>query len=253
MFQNILSDIRKGDNLDYYFMFFATLALFLLQVFNAVPQNANDSILLGILSLICFALLRLRHGLSEIRKENRGKADGILLTNYPAGYRERMHSAKTIWIMGSNLRRIFPDCAVNIHNILRNGGTVYALLLKPGSEASRYAAKQDFHPLSANQYIDIIKMSLTRLADLQKLYPNNVIIKVIDQPLAFGIDAIDKDTSRGVLYVRHFPFRSPRGDQPIMEITPDCPWYEFYVQQLESHWNVAEEWVPVTKDLTAAG
>jgi hypothetical protein len=241
--KDIWDDIKHGENLDYYLVFVASLVVLALEVTGGPSAPWTASLTLATLSLLCFAMLRHRHGLDELCELHRSGSRKTLLENYPPSYYEDLSKAREMWLVGMNLRRHFPDFAPEIVKVLSRGGTIKAVVITPGSTASHYAAKQEYHHVSAEEYISTIRLTLTRLVILKKNAPNQVHIRTIDYPLAFGIDAMDVTTQHGSIYVRFYPLSSV--DLPILALKPhDSPWYEFYQDQLHKHWNMAVEWVP---------
>jgi len=191
---------------------------------------------------ITYSLLQSRHLLDRIAKSGEKKSTDILLSKYPDTYNQDLEEGTELWLVGMNLRRIFPDYFHMIERKLGKGGSLKALLLNPNTTVTKYAANQD-HPTTEEDYINTIRRSLFFLDKLKKLAPERVEIRLLDYPMSFGVDAVDINGYNGIIHVRFYPHQSPHGDIPRMVFTPqDKFWYAFFKEQVESLWNQGTIW-----------
>jgi hypothetical protein len=246
-------DIKRGENLEFYLAFGASIFVLAFDLLKGGHDLAG-TLTLTVLSLLCFVMIRLRHALTQLSTVARGTVNDVLRNDYPSFYREHLGQAQELWIVGMNLRRIFPDYTAELRKVLNRGGTIHAILVTPGSAASHYAAKQDYDNVPVDEYINTIRLALIRLTNLKQLAPDRVSIKVIDHPLSFGLDVVDVESHHGRIYVRSYPLLSPNGDVPILALGPnDSPWYDFYKDQLRVLSEKAVEWVPLSPATKLAG
>jgi prevent-host-death family protein len=173
--------------------------------------------------------------------------DRILLEKYPPEYQRDLASAKHLWVIGTNLRRIVPVRFKELRQVLEGGGTVRAMFVDPTKDdAIRYSAMQEHGNFSGDEMrayqrklINGGRNELMKLAKETK--SGDITIYKIDYPLSFGLDVIDGNTDKGIIYVRYYPF----GDdgQPILRLTRENEmWYEYYLFQLERLNTTAEVW-----------
>jgi transcriptional regulator with XRE-family HTH domain len=182
---------------------------------------------------------------SQMTESREKIISSVLSKTYPRDYAENIGKAKTLWMSGFNLRRI-----INIYEhidaveaVLKNLGSVRALLLDRGSKACKFAAIQDWGTEAVNDvgdYIDTVTLALNRFAKIQRVY-NRLVIKTIDYALPFGLDIINAYSSDGIIYVRFYPFYWSKGkdpDRPIIVLRAgDGYWYDFYREQFELMWD----------------
>lgn len=174
----------------------------------------------------------------------------------PDDYEDNLEKASTLWVFGTNLKRIFQedDREQYLRRALQHGCKINALLVSPEPPhgepaASTFTAMQDAQlesdSVAIKTEIQQIKSNLVRLSELRKPYPNSVVIKTINYPLAFGIDGIDIETWRGIIYVRYYPFLA--GDRPIVCLNHGDNVYDFYKEQIEKLWSHGIEWPRIKK------
>jgi len=167
------------------------------------------------------------------------RADNMLLSGYPPSDVDVFTRAKQeVWITGLNLTRIFPKRIKQLTKVVKDGGTINAILLSLKSSAVKYAAQQDFG-LGANveDYRGSINTAERCLRELKTLAPDRVNIKKIDYPLPFGIDAVDIRLENGIICVLFYPLESEQGDMPVLVLKQNqSQWYTFYKDQLEKQW-----------------
>jgi hypothetical protein len=165
--------------------------------------------------------------------------DRVLLETYPPEHQRELASAGQLWITGTNLRRIIPLRFKELRQILARGGTVAAIFVDPDSENSqRYAAMQEQGAVKEIRGLMEYQSKLIEegMKGLKKLYNEvklgKMLIYKIDYPLGFGLDVIDGEDNKGIIYVRHYPFADD--GQPVLRLTRDNEvWYRHYLFQLE--------------------
>ena len=211
-----------------------------------------DTILLIAVPIFIFSLWRLRKGQLDLLHKKYLSISEVLLSDYPLpAYHDDLAKANELWIFGPNLKRIFQqNRKTYIEAALKNRGKVYALLVMPEPPegqpaASTFTAMQDADVGISRKTIptevNLIRTNIAKLVELKETYPNLVEIKTINYPLTFGVDAIDPTTSRGVLYVRFYPYRAD--DRPILALRADDEFYDFYNSQRRRLWADGQPWI----------
>lgn len=173
----------------------------------------------------------------------------FFLTDYPASYREDFKRAANLSIMGSNLRRLMYDYMKDISGTLDSGGTVKVILVNPRTAASRYAAIQDLGPGNDEEdeegFAQTILLAYKAFLKVKNRNSNgaNLTMKMIDYPLAFGMDVMEFSDGHGRIYLRYYPISTPEEDRPIVVLNDtDQYWYEFYKSQFLKHWDMSTDW-----------
>lgn len=177
--------------------------------------------------------------------------NGLLLKEYPNTYKTDFKLATKLSVMGTNLRRIIYTHMDDISGVLGRGGIVQVILVDPQSGACKYSAMQEWGR-SDEESVQGFKQTIVqayrnflRLKDGNR-NGENLTIKKIDYPPAFGLDAMEfEDTRYGNVYVRYYPIRSEVDDRPILVLrNRDGYWYHFYKDQFARHWELAVDWLP---------
>jgi hypothetical protein len=246
--------VRPLFNLDtlFYWVPVYVYALLLASKYFQWKKFGPDTAIYIMLPFLLGALIQLRKGQLDLLQKKFLSVGDVLRADYPEDYHHRLASADTLWVFGTNLRRIFQhddDREQYLRKALEGSGKIRALLVSPKPPdkepaASTFTAMQDARLEIKSQAIESeigqIHSNLVRLCQLRHQFPSQVVIKTINYPLSYGIDGVDIDTWRGVLYIRYYPFHNK--DRPILRLTPGDAFYDFYKEQIEVLWSRGSEW-----------
>jgi hypothetical protein len=211
--------------------------------FNFFHGNATNWFIGG----LSIALLRIRNGQLELLHKRFLSKDDILLSDYPRDFGQKIDDAQKLYLVGSNLRRIFQQGRTqHLETMLGKGGHITALLVSPTPpdsqpEAWKFCIMQEA-AVKSTKYSDLlcndrwlkgqwdqITANIRTLEHLKQIYPDQIEIKTINYPLSYGIDAIDFDSWNGTIYIRYYPFRE--SGRPILVLKPGDTLYDFYRRQ----------------------
>lgn len=244
--KNVLSrmDWIFSDYVDVIVLAGTFLVIAVLSLLGFVQLSSTLPILvLPALLILFLAIVRQRRQLNELHKLVQVTANNTLHDRYPDSYWDSLAAAKDLWITGLNLRRIvFSDHLLKIVNIIKAGGTLNVILLSRENPAMiKYGARQDSGICSdadITTWCGTIEQAEHCLLNLGLEYPDRVHIRRTDYPMSFGLDAVDIESSKGIIYVRYYPFYTGEGDKPILVLRANqSPWYDFYKGQLKMQWN----------------
>lgn len=170
---------------------------------------------------------------------------------YPDQFTYDLRRAENLKVMGTSLRRLTPR-RKRIKELVSRNKKVQVLFIDPTkSGLLRYETIQEFGDDSRESIFKFsnrlllnarwwFELQSERRADKQQIE-----IKVIEYPLAFGIDLMDLGNGKGSAYVQFYPLvlDEDEEERPIIEIRENnLIWYEYYKEQFERHWELARVW-----------
>ena len=167
--------------------------------------------------------------------------DHILLERNPPQYSKDLASARVLWSIGSNLRRLIPGHISDLRKVLERGGEVNAIFVDPKApDAIKYVTIQEngYHRLElmASLQVDLINNNCIRLIELANTVKlGKLSCFKIDYPPACGIDFIfSHNEMDDLIYVRNYPLNDD--DKPILRLTRhNQTWFDFYSFQLNRY------------------
>lgn len=104
VFRRIISDIRKGENIDLYFFAFAALVLAILNGLGLASKTLVESVTLALLGLLAAYSLGIRDRLSGISDKLSGTKT-LLCDEFPVSLKDIISSSKELFIIGVTLNR----------------------------------------------------------------------------------------------------------------------------------------------------
>jgi hypothetical protein len=244
-FRQILRDIKRGENVDLYVTVLVALGIAVLNLLGIAPQSLIASITLTVLGLLAVSALGNRHQFEELRRSFTRSIDDILLKEFPATLDEDFDSGKEIWLVGVTLRKFVAGKYIRIEEKLQKGHSIKILLVHPEGAAVELASSRYYAEINRdfNKTSSAIRDSLQTFCSLHKIAPDKVEIRTTQNPLTFGAIAVDLESSSGVLYLEHFPFRTVSGAMPkVVFRVGDGQWYEFFKREVYAIWNEGQDW-----------
>jgi hypothetical protein len=119
---------------------------------------------------------------------------------------------------------------------------VKVLLLNPNGKALHFATQTLYYPMTDDQHRERINASLANLREISKSNKSGIEVRLIDYPLAFGVNAMDISAANGRIYIKTYQYKS-KTPGPHLRLTPrDEYWYDYYKGQLLALWNDAKEY-----------
>jgi len=94
--------------------------------------------------------------------------------------------------------------------------------------------------MKLEQHRESILMSINLLESLKEKNPGNLEVRLIDQPIPFGLYGININDPGGKLYVKQYEYRAKTDGIRFILTPKDDYWYDVYRQQLMSLWEDAK-------------
>lgn len=199
------------------------------------------SIILTVLGLLAILSLGNRHRVEALGKNISQGISDVFLEKWVSDGTQGMLVASEIWFVGVSLARPIGDHYALLESRLRNGAKIKFLFRDPNGSTLSYVTEQEYIPNNPEQLKQNIERSLTRARALQKSFPKNMEIKIIDYPIPFNLFANDPEKSLGTLYIEIRSYKMPEGDIPKIALRPkDGYWYDFFKRQLFVLWENAK-------------
>jgi|SanBayMetagenome_1026888.scaffolds.fasta_scaffold24280_2 hypothetical protein len=241
LINRFLTDIKRGENIDLYITVTVALSLTLLNVLGLASQATIAPMTLAVLGLIAVNGLVNRHKIDEALNVVRTNS-GTFLRDFPEGWELQLEKSKETWIVGANLSRTVVTYFSLFEQKVQRGNFINFLLITPDGNALKYSGIRRRESGYEEQNLALIQASLKSLAELKRIAPDKVSIRVIDYPLSFGCFALEPDTANGSLYISYYPFKTSGGSVPKILLTSrDHEWYEHFKQEIYNLWNNASE------------
>jgi len=254
--KNIAKDLKSGSNLDIYATAFTAVVITIINVVGISFATDNISaITLGILALISFSLLGSRHQIEKILKKMLNSKDSIIVEKFETAEKEKnIEECQTLWLCGVSLLGYFQNNMDTYSKKLEKGHTINTLLVKPNSDSLIIASNRD---QVAN--IDYQRNRIqTTLEYLKKLTEDSsegqtngsVNIKTVDNPLDFETIICDYGT-RKIMYLKHYGFKTPYGDAPLLLIdNNNLKLFKYFEDHFQNLWKYGEEYTIINENQT---
>jgi len=243
--RNVWFEVRNGQNADIYITLAISVTVVILGLIGSTNQNLISAAILAVLTGISFSILQNRRQNNQLQEtlqrlnRNRSKLDDIFSRSYKVdNVKDDIRQAKHAFFWGITLagpiRSIYHELAYALEHGLR----VRVLLIKPSHESIKRASLRSSYRDSRNVEHDLIA-TLTTLVKLQDDAPTSarIEVKVIDYLPPWTFIQVDSSISVALL-----PFMTRFDKRPSFLISKheESHWYEFFLDQAESAWNIAE-------------
>ena len=235
--RQIWKDIRQGENIDLYLTIIAAVVVSALSLMGASLSAQIPAITLAILALLAFTNLFNRHKLEEVLSKG---SSTFFRKDFPEEVRTDMEKSRELWLVGVKLSRTLTTYIPILEKKLAHGDKVKVLLLDPRSEAARYSNQTLSYPMDLEQHRESIRMSINLLNSLDARNPGNLEVRLIDQPIPFGLYGMNINETRGKMYVKQYEYRAKTDGIRFILTPKDDYWYDVYRQQLMSLWEDAK-------------
>ena len=239
--RRVLSELRRGENLDTYATIAVAVVLAVLNLVGAVPSSKLSGVLLAVLALLAVGTLATRAKLDVLASQRQDGTSPPLLTEFPASYESHLAGPGDIYLAGISLTTVIPEHLHNLESRLRAGAQVRVLLVNPGTPAAELAERRMAIPPDSGRRDLQINGTLTHLRWLADTTHGHLDIRLTDQELPIGWVFIEPTTSKSTLYLQYYAFRTRHRATMRMVLRPsDAHWYDTYREQLEEYWSDAE-------------
>jgi hypothetical protein len=249
LLQNAWHDIKSGQNIDAYITILVAIVIAIFGITGSAKVEIVLSAILAVLALVAASLLvsrqeskKLQNAVSRIENLDH-LADKFLGNEYDRTDLKRLiRTSRKVFFWGINFTRTIPLMKDDIEYGLSNGTEIKFLLLKPSSEAINMAAFRS-KDADADELNSTLETNLYRLSSLaEKSYPGHLEIRCVDYLPCCTVICFDPHLPHGHMFARLLTFRISNEARPTFELISkqDKYWFDFFVNQFESVWNVAD-------------
>jgi hypothetical protein len=242
LIKRIVSDIRKGENIDLYFFAFAALTLAILNGLGLASKTLVESITLALLGLLAVYSLGIRDRLSGINDKLSGTKN-LLRDEFPFEQKDTISSSKELFIVGITLNRTITTLYSELEQKLKNGQSIKILLVEPSSEATKLIPQRIYRPISDKRLSEKILDTITLACELHSLAPDRFEIRTINFPIPFGCFASNIELKNGSIYLEYYSYKTST-DLPCVVVYEkiDPHWYNVYKTEVLNLWNASVKW-----------
>jgi hypothetical protein len=241
--KRIISDIRRGENIDLYFFAFAALTLAILNGLGLASKTLVESVTLALLGLLAAYSLGIRDRLSGINDKLSG-TQNLLCDELPPDLKDKVIvGSKELFIVGITLNRTITTFYSQLERKLKDGQKIKILVVEPNSETTKLIPKRVYRPISDQRLSDKILDTLTLICSLHSVAPDRLEVRTINFPIPFGCFVSDLESKDGSIYLEYYSYKTTR-DLPCVVVSAraDPNWYGVYKTEILNMWNAGHEW-----------
>ena len=184
--------------------------------------------------------------------ENRDDLERNRLVNedFPPQFQTDIETSAEIWLLGVHQSDILIRYHALLERKIREGVRLRVLLTDPQGNAAEMAAMRFPGNVRADQERVRIHSSLRTVADLKRLNPSGVEIKVIDFLLPHGGFVLNPDSDIAVAYLQRYTFRVLGGSRKpkLVYRRQEGQWYDLIHAEYCAFWDAAAHWDGPTKN-----
>jgi hypothetical protein len=236
----------RDENLDLYILVFAALVFTVLGAVNISSVATLSSVTLGALAFLALSQIRSRRHVAEIARSHHIDPLAVLRAEFPVDLAQRRASAMDYLYIGISMARTVQTMRNDLRRMLLDGAKVRVLLLDPTDEPSlRQAALRAGNNADPKRLAARINASLEEIAFLREETHGDVEIRVLRHLPAMSVNAIETQSSHGVICVQHYEYRASAESLPIIQLeSKDGFWYQHFVLEAERMWEGGDPWPP---------
>ena len=240
--QRIWADIKRGENIDVYLTIILVFALGILNFISPASSSWIFSVILAALGILAVSALRNEYHFREII-QHLSQTKNVFMDDFPISLREDIINANELLLIGVTLSRTIKTYYSEFQGKLRKGHIIKVLLVDPESQAVDMAETRNFGRTDSARTSSDIRANIMDLCELQKIAPDRMRIRTIQNPLTHGVIAVNPDSSQGVLYMENYPYRTLGGSKPkyILRDGQDA-WYSFFKEEAQILWKNGKDW-----------
>jgi hypothetical protein len=238
--QRIFDDLKNGENIDLYLTIIAAVLVAILNLVGFASSTLLNSLSLAIFALIASAILGNRYRLDDIQDKLNRSNEPPLTDEYPQSRDGDIERATEIWWIGVHAMAFLRRYRKTLQEKLKNGDKLRVLLVDPNGMALSMVAARNPGKISFERERANIVASLQDLYDLKSIAPQNMEIRVIDDPLMYGGCIVNPDKNDGMIYIVRYTYQT--GFRPRFTYRRKSEWYEFIKSEFQSLWNRGKTW-----------
>ncbi len=243
LMKRIWADARRGENIDLYVTVVVAIGLVILNLVGLAPTTWLGPLTLAVLGLLAIAVLGNRYRVEKVLESVIHTPEEPFQERFPDTIESDLAQAKEVWLIGVSLSRTVKSYYSVLERKLTNGDTIRVLLVHPDGSGSEMAQMREYRQVKLEHRRSEIRSVLEDLCALKSIAPDKLEVRAIDYPLGFGGFAINPETATGVLYLEHYPFKTPGGSLPKFVLSAhDGRWYEFFKTEMQLLWESGRPW-----------
>jgi hypothetical protein len=244
--RRIAAEIRRGENIDLYVTIVATPLLVILTIAGVTEQFWIAPLTIAVLALLATNMLVSRHRMEDIQQRmNLLFGSHFLREKFPAEYETDIKECKDLWIVGINTHRFLADHYTLLKDKLASGHLIRVLVMNPYGKSMAISVGRSGRIVDVRFAKDDILNRLSAWCELQVTapHPENLQIRTIDYPIAFGGYVVNHDPNNGVVYLKHYGFKMVEFDTPKMVIrSGEGRWFQFFKSEIQNMWDMGQSW-----------
>jgi len=171
--------------------------------------------------------------------------EATLLEEIPGSFREDLAGARDMWVVTVSANTLMNQYYSQIDERLKQDMILHVVIVDPDSAAFEMATSRSYARPDMEQARSTARGNLTYLKNLRDVAPNQVKVRLINNPLTFGAFLFDPTTTTGRLYIRHYAYKTPGGPKPHMMFTAQRSrrWFDHFHREIQALWDDGKEWV----------
>ena len=173
-----------------------------------------------------------------------GSIESEFLEDIPESFRDELKLTREMWAVTVTANTLLNQYYSILEERIKQGMTLRVLMVDPDSASFEVAMSRGYIRTDLEQFRSISHGHLKYLKNLHQVAPNRVTVKVINNPLTFGAYLLDPSDAKGLLYIRHYPYKTPGGAKPCLVLTAKRSqrWFNHFQQEIQALWSDAKEW-----------
>jgi hypothetical protein len=250
----LAANILEDEYLDLYALAAAALVFTILGVIGIASIADLASMILALLTVLAFSQIRSRRQIAGIANARRADPFSLFAAEFPPDLIRLRASATDLLLIGITMSRTVQGSSrEDMRQTLLHGGRIRILLLDPTDDSLlEQAVSKHGANLNAQRLRARIQATLDELTSLRASINGKLEIRVAGFVPSMGINAINSDSSQGVLVVQHYQHKPPAEAAPIISLgARDGSWYGHFLAEAERMWQDSRPW-PLARAHTLA-
>jgi predicted nucleotide-binding protein len=166
------------------------------------------------------------------------------LHEFPPLFDQRLETAESIYLWGMNQSDFLIRHFDLLQRRLSVGVAVRALLVAPKGLAVRTTRLRFVGTVVSDHETFRARASLARLCSLRESFPELVSIRTLDFPFSYGAFLLDGNTSKGIVFVKQYMFRTSSGSNKPKAVYEygRAQWFDIISAEGEQLWEAGTSW-----------
>jgi len=245
MFKRIWGEARRGENIDLYATIVIAVIFVVLDLLGLAPDSWLNPLTLAVLAMVSMAILMSRYHVEDAVQRLRMPAISLFQDKFPEEFELDLLQSESVYIIGASLSRTVKTYYETLQTKLKRGHHVRILILDPNGPAAELTEmRTNGHTHKDPERLRLhLRSTLADLEDLEQNSSGRLEVRTINFPMGFGAFGVDLDGPDGILFIEHYPFRTPGGSVPKFVLyARDGRWYEHFRQELLALWENGQPW-----------